>query len=93
MPIYEYRCQSCRHKPNILWRNFTPPESIKCDACGSDDTTRVISSVAFHKSLTTRMSELDSKYDKMVDAASNNTQESDPYRHLGDIDALSKAPE
>jgi len=39
------------------------------------------------------MSELDSKYDKMVDAASNSTREADPYRYLGDIEALSKAPE
>ncbi len=94
MPIYEYRCQNCRHKPSVLWRNFTPPESIECDACGSENTTRVISSVSVHKSLSTKMSELDPKYDKMVDAAANSTSEADPYRYMGgDLKALSNAPE
>ena len=94
MPIYEYRCRSCRHKSSVLWRNFSPPESIDCEQCGNGDTTRVISSVAFHKSLSTRLSELDPRYDKMVDAAAASTSEADPNRFLGrDIQRMSEAPE
>ncbi len=94
MPIYEYRCQSCRGKSSKLWRNFSPPESIDCEHCGDGDTTRVISSVAFHKSLSTRLSELDPRYDKMVDAAAASTAEADPNRYLGrDIQRMSEAPE
>ena len=94
MPIYEYRCGSCHHKSSKLWRNFSPPESIECERCGGGDTTRVISSVAFHKSLSTRLGELDPRYDKMVDAAAASTAEADPYRFMGqDIQRMSEAPE
>ena len=94
MPIYEYRCRSCSHKSSKLWRNFSPPESIACEQCGGGDTTRVISSVAFHKSLSTRLGELDPRYDRMVDAAAASTAEADPYRFMGrDIQRMSEAPE
>ena len=94
MPIYEYRCQTCLHKTGKLWRNFSPPDTIDCERCGSDDTTRVISSVAFHKSLSTRLADLDPRYDKMVDAAAASTSEADPYRYMGrDIQRMTDAPE
>ena len=69
MPIYEYRCQKFKGLTDVLWRGFTPPESVGCRNCESEKTFRIISRVAFHKSFTTRLSELDSKYDKMVDDA------------------------
>ena len=88
MPVYEYRCQSCDTKFEKLWRTFTIPEMVECKGCGSEDTERVISRVAFHKSLATQLSDLDPRYDKMVDAAAANTQTADPYRFLDNMPSI-----
>lgn len=82
MPIYEYRCQDCREKTAKLWRGFDAPKSIPCPACSSENTSRIISSVAFHKSLDARLQELDPKYDKMVDAAASSTANADENNFL-----------
>ena len=93
MPLYEYRCQSCDNKTSKLWRNYTPPDAIECKTCGSHETTRVISSVAFHKSLTTRLSELDPKYDKMVESAAARSADNDENKYLRRAQPLSDATE
>ena len=72
MPIYEYRCDGCNHKSDLLWRSYSPPDAVECKSCGSGETHRVISSVALHKTMGTKMSELDSKYDRMLDAADSS---------------------
>ena len=82
MPIYEYRCQDCQHKTSKLWRGFDAPDSIECGSCSGSNTSRVISSVAFHKSLGSTLQDLDPRYDRMVDAAAANTAASDPDRFL-----------
>ena len=93
MPIYEYRCQSCQRKSDVLWRNYSPPESVACKTCGSEDTHRVISRVAFHKSLSTQLADLDPRYDKMMDAAAANTPEADPYQYLDNMPSFDDVSE
>ncbi len=83
MPIYEYRCEDCREKTAKLVRGFDAPESISCRGCRGENTHRIISSVAFHKSLSARLNELDPRYDRMADAAAASTADSDPQRFLG----------
>ena len=46
------------------------------------NTHRIISSVAFHKSLNSRLQDLDPRYDRMADAAAASTAEADPNRFL-----------
>ena len=82
MPIYEYRCEDCQEKTAKLVRGFDAPDSISCRACRGENTHRIISSVAFHKSLSTRLNELDPRYDRMADAAASSTADSDPQRFL-----------
>jgi len=91
MPVYEYRCRNCDRKTSKLWRNYSPPDAIECTACGSTETNRVISSVAFHKSISTQLADLDPKYDKMVDAAAASTADNDPNRFLRKATPLSEA--
>ena len=46
MPIYEYQCQSCGHKQEIMHRiSETPP--LKCAACGANELKKLISAVGF----------------------------------------------
>ena len=82
MPIYEYRCEDCREKTAKLVRGFDAPDSIPCRGCQGENTHRIVSSVAFHKSLSTRLSELDPRYDRMADAAAASTSDADPNRFL-----------
>ena len=84
MPIYEYRCEDCHEKTAKLVRGFDAPASIFCRGCRSDNTHRIISNVSFHKSLSTRLDELDPRYDRMADAAAASTADSDPQRFLKD---------
>jgi len=57
MPIYEFRCQSCRRKASFFQRGFTPPTSPVCPACGASDMVRCVSGFAFHKSEQTHLEE------------------------------------
>jgi putative FmdB family regulatory protein len=52
MPVYEFFCPSCRRKSTFLVKSasFFQP---KCSVCGNTDIKRVISSFAYHKSLST----------------------------------------
>ena len=50
MPIYEYRCASCRRKQSVLVRSFSSAVSPSCDGCGSVDMTRLISTFAILRS-------------------------------------------
>ena len=89
--MYEYRCELCGLKTSVLWRNYKPPDSVGCKSCGSDETTRVISRVAFHKSLGSKISDLDPRYDRMVEAATEGT--ADPRTYLDKATPLSEAAE
>lgn len=50
MPIYEYRCGSCRRRVSLLFRGFSNVGEVSCPRCGSQDLTRLVSRVAFHRS-------------------------------------------
>ncbi len=80
MPIYAYRCNVCGE----LTDHFAPvdraPAHVLCAGCGSEDTRRVISSVAYHASNATKAARLDPKYDKMVDHAMRKSASADEHR-------------
>ena len=57
---------------------------------GGGETHRVISSVALHKTMGTKMSELDSKYDRMLDAADSTNPRADPNYYLSKATPLSE---
>lgn len=90
MPIYEYRCRGCNRKSDVLWRNFSPPDTVECAGCGGNDTIRVISTVALHKSLASKLGDLDPKYDRMLDAADSGNPRADPNYYLSKATPLSE---
>ena len=94
MPLYEYRCPGCQHVTSLLWRNYFPPDLARCEACGNEAAERRISTFAFHKSMETKMAELDPKYDKMVDEAlKRSPASSDPQYHLNKMGPFEGAPD
>lgn len=58
MPIYEYKCNLCQQKFSLLSRSITQPPSPVCPTCGGRETTRLLSSFAYHKSEKTRLEEV-----------------------------------
>ncbi len=50
MPIYEFRCNSCRGRVDVFVRSFPPPSEISCTRCGSQDLDRVFSRFAVRRS-------------------------------------------
>lgn len=59
MPIYEYRCKSCGAKTSRLVLKLSAQAEVECQACGSQDLTRLFSTFAYHRSEGDRLSELD----------------------------------
>ena len=53
MPIYEFRCNSCLQKTSFFVKNIGEPFTPACPTCGSKELSRLISSFAYHKSLST----------------------------------------
>ncbi len=51
MPVYEYRCNACNGVTSVFVRTIGAPESPACDRCGGADLHRVISRVAYHRSM------------------------------------------
>lgn len=50
MPIYEYRCNSCRRRVDIFVQGFSPPENPSCTKCGSKELSRIYSAFAVRRS-------------------------------------------
>ena len=48
MPIYEFRCLSCKRKTSVFVRNVTTDPSGKCEWCGSAKLARLMSKFAVH---------------------------------------------
>ncbi len=69
MPLYEYACMDCRKVVSVLQRRVDVKKKPACPECGGKNLERLISGFAFHKSLTSKLDQLDPKYEKMVDAA------------------------
>ena len=47
MPIYEYKCNSCGKRNEILQKISDPPAQ-ECPSCHANELKRVISASAFH---------------------------------------------
>ncbi|HEY7269750.1 MAG TPA: zinc ribbon domain-containing protein [Dehalococcoidia bacterium] len=71
MPIYEFACNSCKSRVSIFVRSMNSEVSGKCDRCGSEDLSRLISRVVVLRS----GSEFDSLDD---DRMMSGFDESDP---------------
>ncbi|MEP6656640.1 MAG: zinc ribbon domain-containing protein, partial [Betaproteobacteria bacterium] len=46
MPIYEYRCSSCRHELESL-QKFSDPPLKTCPACHTDNLVKLMSAAGF----------------------------------------------
>ena len=50
VPIYEYRCRSCRKRASVFIRSITTTLSATCNHCGSADLSRLFSRVSVLRS-------------------------------------------
>ena len=46
MPIYEFRCSSCRRRTSVFVRSVSSPVTAACEHCGSAKLTRLVSRFA-----------------------------------------------
>jgi putative FmdB family regulatory protein len=53
MPIYEYMCGTCNKKVTVFLRTASAGARPLCPLCGNGGLSRIISSFAVHRSLTT----------------------------------------
>jgi|SRR3990170_874339 len=68
MPVYEFHCPTCGTSASLLVRRVSISEAPACGRC-AQPMQRLISRFAFHRSLQSKVEQLDPKYDKMIDAA------------------------
>jgi putative FmdB family regulatory protein len=71
MPIYEYRCTSCRRKVTVLTLRASETVAPECDRCGSRDLTRLMSRFAMLRSDESRL-------DDLADSSAGGVDENDP---------------
>jgi putative FmdB family regulatory protein len=50
VPIYEFRCNSCRRRTSVFTRSIGAPLNAACQHCGSADLSRLMSRVAVLRS-------------------------------------------
>jgi putative FmdB family regulatory protein len=50
VPIYEFRCNSCRRRTSLFTRSISAAVSGTCQHCGSGDLSRLFSRVAVLRS-------------------------------------------
>jgi putative FmdB family regulatory protein len=58
MPIYEYQCDACRKRTTRFILNISNPEPARCQHCGSERLTRLMSRIATPKSEEARLESL-----------------------------------
>lgn len=58
MPIYEYQCDACRKRTTLFILSISNPEPARCQHCGSDRLTRLMSRIATPKSEEARLESL-----------------------------------
>jgi putative FmdB family regulatory protein len=46
VPIYEYRCHACRKRTSVFVRSMSASVRPRCEHCGSEKLSRLISRVA-----------------------------------------------
>ena len=83
MPLYEYQCGGCGSRFSVFVRSLGSTMEAQCDRCGSAEVTRTISSFAYHRSLDSRLDNLDPKYDKMLDASNADIRQDTLFREYG----------
>ncbi len=59
MPIYEYRCNSCRAVTNVFVRTVSSPVNPVCSRCQGTDMVRLVSRPYVMKSAADRLDEYD----------------------------------
>ncbi len=69
MPVYEYACMDCKKVVSVLVKRMTDDVQPACPKCDGGNVRRLISRFAFHRSLLSKLEQLDPKYDKMIDAS------------------------
>ena len=60
MPIYDYRCSSCRRRASLYYQTFSSAAAAEpvCPHCGSKELQRLVSRVAVLKSEESRLDDL-----------------------------------
>jgi len=72
MPIYEYRCTECGRKTTVLTLRASEQVSPKCERCGGEKLTRLMSRFALLRSE-------DDRLDNLADPSSlGDLDENDP---------------
>ncbi len=73
MPIYDYRCASCRKRFAVFYRSFGHvADAVACQHCGSADVARLAPRVAL-------MTSEDARLDRLSDPSSlGEVDENDP---------------
>ena len=73
VPIYEYRCHSCRRRVSVFWRTFSDAEegTPVCPRCGGTDLTRLISRVRVVRSKDSRLDDV-ADFSDMADFDEND---------------------
>ncbi len=73
MPLYQYRCRQCGRESEILVRHVGGSDNEPaCPGCGATALERVPAGFAYHRSLRSRLDQMDPKYDKMIDASNGD---------------------
>ena len=88
MPVYEYRCGTCRKITTVFGAVADKLDHTPCEACGFPKAHRIISRPSVRRSNLSKLERLDPKYDKQIDQAISNNPAADPDRLInrrGDI--------
>jgi putative FmdB family regulatory protein len=94
MPLYEFCCDPCGQISSIYFRTSTDSPSVQCRHCGSRDVYRILSTFASPLSEADKLSKLDPKYPKRVDAAlARAPAASDPNHYLRNMVPFNRAKE
>ena len=89
MPIYEYRCNSCKKVASIFFRSFSDVTSPACPSCQSADMSKLISRPFIVKSEAERFASMDpsralGKLDNPYDPGAVERWAKERGRELGD---------
>ena len=71
MPIYEFRCNSCRKRTSVFVRSMSATVVPACSHCGAGDLTRLFSRVAVLRSE-------EAALDDFAEGSMGDVDESDP---------------
>ena len=93
MPVYEYRCESCRRRFSMLNRSFSEIKDPVCTHCGTAGGTRLMSRVSVIKSENDFMGDMAS-WDAMSDFDENDPRSvADMLRQMKDATGEDIGPE